>query len=221
MKKIVIIDGGPRRNMNTAATAEAFAEGAKSVGEDIEVKIIRLYDLDAYKGCISCLACKLKNSRHRDVCAYQDGLSNTLREAAYADGLVLASPIYFSQITAQLRAFIERLVFPWLSYNDYSITAPKRIPTAFLYTMNIPAEMADTLRPMQEHCEGIIAMGLEHPERINVFNTLQVKNYDLYDMAGFSVEAKMQWHAEHWAEELQSAREAGRRMAERILGKVS
>ena len=45
MKRIVIIDGGPRKNMNTAQLLQRFAEGAKSVGENIEVKSVRLYDL--------------------------------------------------------------------------------------------------------------------------------------------------------------------------------
>ena len=48
MKKIMIIDGGPRKNMNTAAMVEKFAEGAKAGGS--EVKIVRLYDID-YNGC--------------------------------------------------------------------------------------------------------------------------------------------------------------------------
>ena len=65
MKKIIIIDGGPRRNMNTAQMLQKFA-----------------------------------------------------------DGLVLGSPIYFGEVTGQMRAFLERLSFPWLSYNDYSMTAP-------------------------------------------------------------------------------------------------
>ena len=43
MKKIVIVDGGPRKNMNTAQLLHRFAEGAKSVGEDVEVKSVRLY----------------------------------------------------------------------------------------------------------------------------------------------------------------------------------
>ena len=59
MKKIVIIDCGPRLNMNTAMLLQRFAEGAKSVGSDVEVKTIRLYDLD-FKGCMSCMVCKLK-----------------------------------------------------------------------------------------------------------------------------------------------------------------
>ena len=50
MKKIVIIDGGPRKNMNTAAMIEAFTRGVKSVGEEIDVKRVFLYDID-YKGC--------------------------------------------------------------------------------------------------------------------------------------------------------------------------
>lgn len=37
MKKIVIVDGGPRKNMNTAQLLQRFAEGAKSVSEDVEV----------------------------------------------------------------------------------------------------------------------------------------------------------------------------------------
>ena len=57
MKKIIIIDGGPRRNMNTAQMLQKFAEGAQSAVEHMEVKTYRLYDLD-YQGC---MACKLKD----------------------------------------------------------------------------------------------------------------------------------------------------------------
>ena len=124
MKKIMIIDGSPRKNMNTAAMIEAFANGAKSVNEEIEVKTVRVYDMNC-KGCVSCLACKLKNSKYLDVCARKDDFTEPLRETAYADGIVFASPMYFFQITAQLRAFIERLFFPWLSYKDYSCHPPK------------------------------------------------------------------------------------------------
>ena len=66
MKKIMIIDGGPRRNMNTAQMLQKVAEGAQSVSEEIEVKTVRLYDLD-YKGCMSCMACKIKG-KASNVC---------------------------------------------------------------------------------------------------------------------------------------------------------
>ena len=134
MKKIIIIDGGPRKNMNTAKLLQSFAEGAKSAGSDVEVKTIRLYDLD-YKGCMSCMACKIKG-KAQHVCRFKDALTPLLEEIAQADGLVLGSPIYFGEVTGQMRAFLERLAFPWLSYNDYSLTAPKRMPVLLIETMN-------------------------------------------------------------------------------------
>lgn len=76
MKKIVIVDGGPRKNMNTAQLLQRFAEGAKSVGVEVEIKTVRLYDLD-YKGCMSCMACKIKG-RASNVCRFKDVLSPLL-----------------------------------------------------------------------------------------------------------------------------------------------
>ena len=48
---------------------QKFAEGAKSVSSDIEVKTVRLYDLD-YKGCMSCMACKIKG-KASNVCKFK------------------------------------------------------------------------------------------------------------------------------------------------------
>ena len=155
----------------------------------------------------------------KDVCARKDDFTEPLRETAYADGIVFASPMYFFQITAQLRAFIERLFFPWLSYKDYSTHPPKgRIPTAFIYTMNAGKEHLHLQENNMNENEMIIGNALEKPERILAVNTLQVKNYDRYDMQGFNLEAKQRWHEEHWQEELQNAFDAGKRMAEKIMG---
>ena len=76
MKKIIIIDGGPRRNMNTAQMLRKVAEGALSLEDKVEVKTIRLYDLD-YKGCMSCSGARLSDLlRRRDRAdAYLSGAS--------------------------------------------------------------------------------------------------------------------------------------------------
>ncbi|MBR1668412.1 MAG: flavodoxin family protein [Bacteroidaceae bacterium] len=213
MKKIMIIDGGPRKTFNTASMLQKFAEGAASVSDQIEVKTIRLYGLD-YKGCMSCMACKIKG-KASNVCKFKDALTPVLEEIAEADGLVLGSPNYFSEITAQMRAFLERLAFPWLSYNDYSVTAPKRIPVVLTLAMNsTPAQYENT------NCwgvmESVIARALGQPEHVNAYNTYQVKNYDRYELAGFSEEAKRQYRDAHWEQDLQKAFDAGRRMAEKI-----
>ena len=185
MKKIIIIDGGPRKTFNTASMLQKFAEGASAVSDTIEVKTVRLYGLD-YKGCMSCMACKIKG-KATNVCKFKDALTPILEEIAEADGLVLGSPNYFGEITGQMRAFLERLAFPWLSYNDYSITAPKRMSVVLVETQNGTRE--------NNNCNGYgsmeycITRALGEPEKLE----------------------------EHWEEDLQSAYDAGRRMAERII----
>lgn len=210
MKKIIIIDGGPRKNMNTAQLLQRFAEGVKSVGNDVEVKTVRLYDLD-YKGCVSCMSCKLKGNVS-NICRFKDALTPVLEEIAQADGLVLGSPIYFGEVTGQMRTFLERLAFPWLSYNDYSMTAPKRIPVVFIETLNgLPNRNNSNGLGTMEWC---IASALGEPERIIGYNTCQVAKYDNYELGSFSEEAKHAWRDAHWEEDLQKAFDAGKQMAE-------
>lgn len=210
MKKIMIIDGGPRRNMNTAAMAEAFAEGARSAGA--EVKYVRLYDID-YKGCRSCMACQLKDKRVPS-CRFKDGLTDILAECAEADGLVLASPIYWGEVTAQLRAFWERLTFPWLSYKEGSISAPKKMPLTMIYTMNAtPSQAPGTLKNMAS-VELYTGMALScQVEVIMANNTTQVNDYSRFEFADGVAETKKAWKDAHWEEDLAKAREAGKRMA--------
>ena len=215
MKKIMIIDGGPRRNFNTASMLQKFAEGASSVSNEIEVKTVRLYGLD-YKGCMSCMACKIKG-KASNVCKFKDALTPVLEEIAEADGLVLGSPIYFGDVTGQMRAFLERLAFPWLSYNDYSMTAPKRMPVVLVETMNgLPDRNNSQGYGSMEYC---LKAALGEPERLIAYNTYQVKNYDRFELASFSEEAKRQYREEHWEQDLQKAFEAGRHMAESTLAK--
>ena len=215
MKKIIIVDGGPRRNFNTATMLQKVAEGAMSVGEGIEVKTIRLYDLD-YKGCMSCMACKVKG-KASNVCRFKDALTPLLEEIAGADGLVLGSPIYFGDVTGLMRTFLERLAFPWLSYNDYSLTAPKRMPVVLLETLNgTPERNNSNGYGSMEHC---IAGALGEPEHLVAYNTYQVKDYSRFELGGFSEEAKRQYRDEHWEEDLEKAYATGIRMANDVISR--
>lgn len=208
----MIIDGGPRKNFNTASMLQKFAEGATSVSKEIEVKTIRLYALD-YKGCMSCMACKVKG-KASNVCKFKDALTPVLEDIAEADGLVLGSPIYFGDVTGQMRTFLERLAFPWLSYNDYSLTAPKKMAVVLMETMNgLPERNNSQGYGSMEYC---IANALGQPEHVIAYNTYQVKNYDRFELAVFSEEAKRKYRDENWENDLQKAYDAGRRMAEAL-----
>lgn len=216
MKKIMIIDGGPRKTMNIAKLVESFMNGVKSVDEEIEVKHIRLYDYD-YKGCYSCMACKLKGSKYHDVCAIKDGIIDVLKETVYADGLCIAAPIYFNDVTAQTKAFYERLFYPWLDYNTISMNPPKQMPTATIYAMN--DSLPERIDEMLNCVEFFLRFAFNQPpERVAALNTMQVRNYDRYDLGMFPKEMKEAWRDEHWKNDLQKTYDAGRHMAEKILG---
>lgn len=156
------------------------------------------------------MACKLKG-KASNICRFKDALTPILEEIARADGLVLGSPIYFGEVTGQMRAFLERLVFPWLSYNDYSLTAPKRMPVVLVETMNgTPERNNSNGFGSMEYC---LTSALGEPQRIVAYNTCQVAHYDSYELGGFSKEAKRAWRDAHWEEDLQKAFEAGRQIA--------
>jgi multimeric flavodoxin WrbA len=82
-------------------------------------------------------ACQRKENHEHLCCHIRDDIHDILDGAFRGDGLVFATPIYFFDITAQLRAFLERLMYPGVS--------EKQIPTAFIYTMNAPEQIKEEL----------------------------------------------------------------------------
>ena len=88
----------------------------KALSAGAEVESVHLYDI-TFAGCKSCFACKLKNSKTNGVCAIRDELRPILEKAYTADVIVIGSPIYFSHPTGLTHAFMERLMFPILTYN--------------------------------------------------------------------------------------------------------
>ncbi len=80
-----------------------------------ETKLVNLYDLD-YKGCTGCVACKRLDGKSFGRCAQRDDLTDILEECINADVILLGSPIYFNEITGQLRSFLERFWFPNITY---------------------------------------------------------------------------------------------------------
>ena len=215
MKKIIVIDGGPRKTFNTAAMLQKFTEGVQSVSKDIDVKTIRLYDMQ-YKGCISCMACKLKGNAS-NVCKFKDALTPVLEDIAQADGLAMGSPIYFSEVTAQLRALLERLIFPWLSYADFSLTAPKKMPVVLSYTMNANEEQAKDIYRYMSVIESCLQRAFGKVEHVDAYNTYQVKDYNRYELSAFPEPMKRAWRDTHWEEDLKRAYKAEQDMANQII----
>ena len=101
---ILILSGSPRKGGNTELLAEAFAKGA-SEHHHVEIVSVRDYNVNP---CVGCNACFKSNG----VCAQKDDMVLIYEKMNQADMLVIASPIYFYGISAQLKAVIDRFHNP-------------------------------------------------------------------------------------------------------------
>jgi len=99
--EIVCLLGSPRPKGNSATIARRFCETAEARGA--EVRTFALNELK-YRGCQGCMMCKTK----LDWCVLEDDLTEVLDAVRDADVLVMASPIYFGEVTSQLKGFIDR-----------------------------------------------------------------------------------------------------------------
>ncbi|MFH0997271.1 MAG: flavodoxin family protein [Pseudomonadota bacterium] len=120
MKKIITLLGSPRANGNSAAIAGRFMEIANKYGA--ETKIYTLNKLK-FRGCQACMMCKDKLDR----CALKDDLEPVLDDIRDADVLVLASPVYFADITGQMKMFIDR-TFSYYVPDFLNQPVPGRLP---------------------------------------------------------------------------------------------
>ena len=101
-KKVLIISSTPRKGGNSDKLCDAFADGAKEAGNKVEK--VRIADMKIGY-CTGCYACQKTGK-----CAIKDDARSVIDKMMAADVIVLASPVYFYSICAQLKALIDRTV---------------------------------------------------------------------------------------------------------------
>ncbi|MCL2839343.1 MAG: flavodoxin family protein [Defluviitaleaceae bacterium] len=210
--KILAINGSPRKNKNTAILLENALQGAASKGAETET--LHLYDYE-FKGCISCFACKIKNCPKPGICLYRDALAPILDKAMSADALVLGSPIYFENVTGMMRSFLERLMFPVLTYTEgYKGLLDRKIPVGFIYTMNVPLDFMNQVGYMDalKFAEGDLARLFGHCESIVSNDTLQFDDYSKYVCTVFDEAKKKQVHQTQFPIDCEKAYALGARL---------
>lgn len=211
--KIFAINGSPRKNWNTATLLNKALEGAASLGAETE--LIHLYDLN-YKGCTSCFACKIKGGKSYGECAAEDELTPILNRIEEADGMILGSPVYFGTASAEMRAFMERLLYPYVTYDAESpVLRKKRMPTGFIYTMGATEDQMKLLG-YEQHFKSD-EMFLNHifgaSEILTVTDTCQFEDYTRYAANLFNADEKARRRKEVFPEDCRKAFEMGFRIA--------
>ena len=194
--KVIGINGSPRKQWNTASLVAKALEGAAAQGASTE--LFHLYDLN-FKGCISCFACKTRGGKSYGKCVLNDDLAPILEKIASADALVIGSPIYFGTVTGETRSFIERLLFPYLTYTvPYGTLFPKKIKTGLIYTMNVPEGVSKEYGYEQifNTSERYMQMLLGSAETLCAFDTCQVDDYSKFVIESFDPVHKARRRAE-------------------------
>jgi len=208
MKYIVAVNASPRIHWNTARLIEAAARVAQEAGAATE--IIHLYRLDPFKGCISCFGCKLPESFGK--CVVKDGLTDVLDKIRRADGLIIGSPNYLSEMTAGFRALYERLVFQSLTYNKERPNCNVHmIPVLLIHTSNCDESYYDKTgyTAMLEHYKNTLERFVG-PTKVMVYgNTLQVDDYSRFDWTVFNPAEKRARHEKVFPLKLNEAYELG------------
>jgi multimeric flavodoxin WrbA len=134
--KIVAVLGSPRPQGNSSTLARAFLKAAGERGAEITEYLLNQMD---FKGCQGCGSCKTKSQ----TCILEDDLTPVLQAVRDADLLVLASPVYFGDLSGQLKCFFDR------TYSCINPDFSMRIPPGKTAVMVLaqanpdPAQFAD------------------------------------------------------------------------------
>ena len=222
--KALFVNGSPRKTWSTAQMLEQAKRGAEDAGAETE--LVNLYDA-AFQGCISCFACKRKDAKTNGLCAFRDALTPVLQKAQAADVLIIGSPIYFSLPTGPVRSFMERLMFPLLTYNPKvdektgalkSTLLNKTVPTAMIYTMGCPKEMiAECHYPeMFAETEKFLKTIFGYSETLYAYNTYQFDDYAKYNVADYVEPMRAKHRQEQFPKDLQNAYALGKRLIQKV-----
>lgn len=118
-KKVLILSGSPRKGGNSDILCDEFARGALEAGHEVEKIRVAEKNIGYCRACYAC--------RGTGVCAIKDDMSEIMQKMIDCDVMVLASPVYFYSIDAQLKAVIDRSIARWTEVKDkefyYIVTA--------------------------------------------------------------------------------------------------
>lgn len=102
-KKIVVLNGSPRRNGNTSALVKKFTEGAESVGNTVTEFFLDRMNINGCKGCFG------GHSSRECPCVQKDDMAQIYPAVKECDVIVLASPLYYWNMSGQVRTAVDRL----------------------------------------------------------------------------------------------------------------
>ena len=124
MKKVLIVASSLRHSANSAILADEFARGATEAGHSVAMISLAGKSINFCKGCLAC--------QQTQACVIQDSMAEILEQLRTADVIVFATPIYFYELSGQLKTLLDRTnpLFPAeYRFRDIYSWRPRRIRT--------------------------------------------------------------------------------------------
>lgn len=167
-KKVLILSGSPRKGGNSDLLCDEFMRGAVESGHEVEKIRVQEKKISC---CTACYVC-----RDTGVCAIKDDMADIMQKMIDCDVLVLASPVYFYSIDAQLKAVIDRSVCRWTEVKNkemyYIMTAADEDKTSMDTTLACFRGYADCVQGAME--KGVIyGTGVYHAGEVKSKKAMQ------------------------------------------------
>jgi len=132
---------------------------------------------------VLCFACKVRGGKSYGRCALKDEMTPIFKQIEEkADAIILGSPIYFGMVTGEMKSFLERLMFPYLTYtNPPGTLFPRKIHAGFIYTMNITEQQMKAFGYgwLTGNNERVLSLLFGHAESLLSCDTYQFDDYTL------------------------------------------
>ena len=136
--QILLLQGSPRAKGNTAWMAEEFKNAAEAAGHQVTLVNV------AHKHIAGCLACEYCHGKGNGACIQKDDMQELYPLMAQAEALVLAAPIYYFTLSAQIQAPIQRM---------YCVNAPAKVKKmALLMSSYSPGVYDGALAEFRDIC---------------------------------------------------------------------
>lgn len=170
MKNILILSSSPRRGGNSDTLCDEFLRGAIDAGHAVEKIFLRDKTMNYCTGCSTC-------SLHGKPCPQKDDMPETLDKMVAADIIVMATPVYFYTMSAQMKTLIDRCC------GRYTEMKGKKFYFIISAAENSQAKMERTIDTFQGFLDclddatikGVIyGLGVWHIGEINSSPTMQL-----------------------------------------------
>ena len=100
-KKVLIISSSPRKGGNSDTLCEQFAKGALNAGNKTEKIVLKDKNIHYCTGCGLCVG-------NKGICSQKDDMEEIAKKMITADVIVMATPVYFYTMAAQMKTLIDR-----------------------------------------------------------------------------------------------------------------